>query len=140
MALTFGQSLAKASPTFLLTTGMEHEIRDADFVLVACSEAYLRRVERREDPRKGQGVVWEINSIYNCLYLDKLVSEKFIPVLLGGSLPDDIPIPLRGFTHYRVGAEPGYDGLYRRLTDQPLVSKPALPMRVEYSSMGVAPW
>ena len=105
---------------------MEHQIPDADFVLVVCSETYLRRVERREEPHKGQGVVWEINSIYNRLYSDKLVSEKFIPVLLEGASPDDIPLPLRGFTHYRVDTDPGYDGLYRRLTNQPLVSKPAL--------------
>jgi hypothetical protein len=105
---------------------MEHQIRDADFVLVVCSQTYFRRVERKEELSKGQGVVWEINSIYNRLYSDKLVSEKFIPVLLEGGSPDDIPLPLRGFTHYRVNTEPGYDGLYRLLTNQPLVSKPAL--------------
>jgi hypothetical protein len=105
---------------------MEHQIREADFVLVACSETYLRRVERREEPNKGQGVVWEINSIYNRLYSEKLVNEKFVPVLFNGASPDDIPIPLRGFSHYRVETEAGYDGLYRRLTNQPLVSKPAL--------------
>ena len=102
---------------------MEHQIRDADFVLVVCSETYLRKVEDREERRKGQGVVWEINSIYNHLYSSKLVSTKFIPVLLESASPDDIPVPLRGFTHYRVGTEPDYDKLYRRLTNQPLVSK-----------------
>ena len=105
---------------------MEHQIQGADFVLVICSETYFRRVERKEEPSKGQGVVWEINSIYNRLYSDKLLSEKFIPVLLEGASPDDIPHPLRGFTRYRVNTEPGYDALYRRLTSQPLVSKPAL--------------
>jgi hypothetical protein len=102
---------------------MEHQIRDADSVLVVCSETYLRKVEDREEPRKGQGVVWEINSIYNYLYSAKLVSKKFIPVLLESASPDDIPVPLRGFTHYRVGTELDYDKLYRRLTNQPLVSK-----------------
>jgi hypothetical protein len=105
---------------------MEGQIREADFVLVVSSETHLRRVERREEPNKGLGVVWEINSIYNRLYSAKLVSKKFVPVLLEGASPDDIPVPLQGFTHYRAGTEAGYDGLYRLLTNQPLASKPAL--------------
>jgi len=105
---------------------MEQQIRDADFVLVVCSETYLRRVERREEASKGQGVVWEINSIYNRLYSEKLVSEKFIPLLLSGATVKDIPVPLQGFTYYRADTEDGYERLYRRLTNQPLVSKPPL--------------
>jgi hypothetical protein len=105
---------------------MEGQIREADYVLVICSQTYLRRVERREEPNKGLGVVWEINSIYNRLYSGKLVSKKFVPVLLEGASPDDIPVPLQGFTHYRAGTEAGYVGLYRLLTDQPPVSKVAL--------------
>jgi hypothetical protein len=105
---------------------MEHQIRDAEFVLVVCSATYLRRVEGREEPSKGQGVVWEINSIYNRLYSVKLVSDKFIPVLLNGASPDDIPLPLKGFTHYQADTAEGYDGLYRRLIKQPLVYKPPL--------------
>jgi hypothetical protein len=105
---------------------MEHQIRDADFVLVVCSATYLRRVEGKEEPSKGQGIVWEINSIYNRLYSAKLVSDKFIPVLLEGTSPDDIPLPLKGFTHYRADTAAGYDALYRRLINQPLVNKPPL--------------
>lgn len=44
-------------------------------------------------------------------------------MLLQSGSPDDIPVPLSGFTHYRIGSEPDYDKLYRRLTNQPLVSK-----------------
>jgi TIR domain len=105
---------------------MESQIRDADFVLVICSETYLCRVEHREEPSKGRGVVWEINSIYNCLYSKNLVNDKFIPVLLQGASHDDIPLPLKGFTHYWADTAAGYDGLYRRLVNQPLVSKPQL--------------
>ena len=106
---------------------MESQIREADFVLVVCSETYLRRVEHREEPHKGQGVVWEINSIYNRLYSDKLVSEKFIPVLFEGASPDDIPLPLRGFSRYHLHRD--YDSLHRRLIGRPLVSKPPLGHR-----------
>jgi SEFIR domain-containing protein len=105
---------------------MEHQIRDADFVLVVCSAMYLSRVEGKEEPSKGQGVVWEINSIYNLLYSVKLVSDDFIPVLLNGASPADIPLPLKDFTHYRADTAAGYEGLYRRLTKQPLVDKPPL--------------
>jgi hypothetical protein len=37
----------------------EREIRQSDFVLVVCTETYLTRVERREGPGRGRGVVWE---------------------------------------------------------------------------------
>ena len=105
---------------------MEDQIRDADFVLLVCSEAYRRRVERREEPGKGQGVVWESLIIYNELYSDTGVNRKFIAVLLEGASPNDIPLPLRGFTYYRADTEAGYENLYRRLTKQPAVTKPAL--------------
>jgi hypothetical protein len=105
---------------------MESQIRDSRFVLVVCSATYLRRVERREEPEKGHGVVWESNIIYNYLYSQRVSSEKFIPVLLEGSSPEDVPLPLRGFTHFRADTELGYEALYRRLTDQPLAGKPPL--------------
>jgi hypothetical protein len=34
------------------------QIRTADFVLLVCTEAYLQRVERREEPGKGRSVQW----------------------------------------------------------------------------------
>jgi hypothetical protein len=47
---------------------MEREIQDGDVVLLVCTENYLRRVEEREQPGKGLGVVWESDVIYNLLY------------------------------------------------------------------------
>jgi hypothetical protein len=41
---------------------MDEQIRAADFVLLVCTETYLQRVERREEPGKGRGVLWERNS------------------------------------------------------------------------------
>lgn len=105
---------------------MEKQIDQADFVLIVCTELYRRRVEKREEPSKGLGVVWEINSIYNRLYVDRVVNSKFIPVLFDGSSIDNIPFPLKGFDRYDVSSEVGYENLYRRLTDQPLVKKPEL--------------
>jgi len=36
---------------------MEERIRTADFVLLVCTETYRRRVEGREEPGKGRGVL-----------------------------------------------------------------------------------
>jgi hypothetical protein len=105
---------------------MERQIDEADFVLMVCTAIYRRRVEKKEAPAKGLGVVWEINSIYNRLYNDRLINTKFIPILLDGSSPDDIPYPIKSLDHYRVSSEEGYVSLYRRLTNQPLVTKPPL--------------
>jgi len=38
---------------------MDEQIRTADFVLLFGTETYLQRVERRERPGKGRGVLWE---------------------------------------------------------------------------------
>jgi hypothetical protein len=38
-------------------------------------------VERREDPGKGRGVLWEATLIYNLLYLQNSEVQRFIPVL-----------------------------------------------------------
>jgi SEFIR domain len=105
---------------------MEQEIDKADFVLIVCTATYLRRVEKKEEPTKGLGVVWEINAIFNQLYLGRLVNTKFIPVLFDGSSPDNIPKMLKAFNYYQVSSEEGYLFLYRRLTNQPLITKPAL--------------
>jgi len=98
-------------------TWMDAQIRTADFVLLICTETYLRRVERREVPGKGRGVLWEARLIYNLLYEDTQ-AQRFIPVLLTGGKQDWVPLPLRGLTYYEVDAESGYENLYRRLTDQ----------------------
>lgn len=106
---------------------MESQIQNADFVLVVCTETYLRRVMHQEESHKGHGVLWESAIIRNHLYSSGMESNKFIPLLFEGALPDHIPVPLRGFSRYHL--EKDYESLYRHLTCQPLVSKPALGRR-----------
>jgi hypothetical protein len=108
---------------------MERQIREADFVLLVCTESYARRVRGEEGPGVGRGVVWEANLIRNELYNARTVSRKFIPVLLAGGEKRFIPAPLQGRTHYRADDEEGYETLYRRLTDQPLTPRPDLGAR-----------
>jgi TIR domain len=76
---------------------MEREIQSADFVLLVCTETYLRRVEGREETGKGRGVVWESNLIYNLLYANDPDVQRFIPVLFSDAQPASIPLPVRGY-------------------------------------------
>ncbi len=104
---------------------MDEQIRSADFVLVICTETYLQRVERREEPGKGRGVLWETHLIYNSLYPDDANVQKFIPVLFADCKPSCIPLRLRDLTNYQVDTSDGYENLYRHLTNQPRFHMPA---------------
>lgn len=105
---------------------MDKQIRDADFVLMICTETYYRRVMGEEKPGAGLGVRWEGNLIYQHIYNPGAVNERFIPVLLESSHVGHVPVPLQGATYYFAGTDDGYEALYRRLTDQPRHLKPEL--------------
>ena len=104
----------------------ERQIEAADFVLMICTESYHRRVGGDEAPSQGLGVVWEARIIRQLLYDTGAVSAKFIPVLFSGSASAHIPTPVKGGAWYVVDTEDGYESLYRRLTRQPGVVRPAL--------------
>jgi hypothetical protein len=107
-------------------TWCEAEIRKAAFVLMVCTETYLRRVDGEEESGKGHGVLSEARLIKQHLYDIGSVSSKFVPVLFADGSPEHIPRPVRGGTIYRVEMPEGYEALYRLLTDQPRVRKPAI--------------
>jgi hypothetical protein len=98
----------------------EAEIRKADFVLMVCTESYLRRVNGEEEQGKGYGVHWEARLIRQHLYDDRSVSHKFVPVLLAEGVPAYVPTPVKGATIYQVETAAGYEALLRLLTDQPM--------------------
>jgi tetratricopeptide (TPR) repeat protein len=104
---------------------MEKQIRDSQFVLLVCTETYLKRV-MKEDEGRGKGIMWESTIIYSYLYEAGLVNEKFIPVVFGRENTKHIPTPLKPTTFYDVSTEDGYENLYRRLTNQPYTTKPKL--------------
>jgi hypothetical protein len=125
---------------------MDLEIQKADFVLLVCTETYRRRVERREQPGKGRGVLWEGKLIYNHLYEADTAVQRFVPILLEGGETSHIPTPLRGMAHYRVSTAQGYEDLYRHVTGQPryqkrelgsLTALPALPPQSYPASLEV---
>jgi hypothetical protein len=105
---------------------MERQVRESDFVLVICTETYLKRAERREHPGKGHGVIWESVLTYQQIYDAGSKNEKFIPVLLEGGKRSDIPVPLKSATSYECTTDVGYWELYARLTGQHGKSKPQL--------------
>jgi len=108
---------------------MEKQIREADFVLIICTETFYRRIMGEETPGLGRGARWEGNTIYQLLYNDGTSSTKFIPVLLGSGKPEHIPTALQGIHHYCLNTEEGYDDLYRKLTNQPSTPKNELGSR-----------
>jgi hypothetical protein len=104
----------------------DRKIQEAQFVLVICTETYLRRFEGTDKPGRGLGAKWEGAIVTQELYETDASNSKFIPVCLSAQDTNHIPRPLRGFTRYVLDSEAGFDQLYRRLTKQPSVLKPEL--------------
>jgi len=105
---------------------MVNQIEAADFVLVVCTDNYERRFSGKEAQGMGLGVKWEGAVITQRIYEYESHGAKFIPVLF--SLEDSayIPLVLRSTTWHRLDTREGYENLYRRITDQPHIIKPAL--------------
>jgi len=102
------------------------QVEQSEFVLVACTQTYLRRFKGEEEPGKGLGGTWEGHIISQELYNAQGKDSKFIPVLFSPQDAAHIPLTLQGATHYELGGPEGYNLLYRRLTHQPLVAMPPL--------------
>ncbi|MHC4156368.1 MAG: SEFIR domain-containing protein, partial [Planctomycetota bacterium] len=108
---------------------MDRHIGDADFVVMVCTETYHKRVMGEEEPGRGRGVRWEGNLIYQHLYDADAMNRRFIPVLFDAGDEKYIPKPAKGASYYLVNSEEGYEGLYRRLTNQPKTEKGPLGKR-----------
>lgn len=104
---------------------MVNKIEEAEYVLVVCTETYERRFKGKEEAGKGLGGKWEGAIITQELY-SKAKNTKFIPVVFSQSDVTYIPNVLNGATRYEVSTKEGYEALYRRLTNQPLIQKPEL--------------
>jgi hypothetical protein len=103
---------------------MDRQLRESHFVLVVCTETYLRRAEGKEAPGIGLGVRWESAIMYDQIYSMEMSNKKFIPCIFSAADKAFILAPLSGHTHYLVSDETGYESLYRRLTNQPDIAKP----------------
>ena len=92
----------------------EKQVEQANFVLVACTETYLRRFRGGEVPGQGLGGTWEGHIITQELYNAQGKNTKFIPVTFRPEDAAFIPLLLQSATAYQL--YDAYDLLYRRLT------------------------
>lgn len=105
---------------------MDQNIRDADFVLMVCTENYYKRIMDEEKDGIGLGIKWEGRLIYQHLYNSDSKSKKFIPVLLKKEDSKYIPIPIQGCTDYLINEDSEYDKLYWFLRGINHIEKPEL--------------
>lgn len=108
---------------------MERQLREADFVVVVCTQTYRRRFDGLEEPGKGRGVTWEGLLATQLLYEEGTLNRKLVPVLFGGMTDDAVPLPLKPFTRFRLPDQ--YPALYHLLARQPEVTAPLLGERRE---------
>src|SRR5689334_1975386 len=73
---------------------MERRSREADFVVIVCTETYCRRFNGQEEPGKGLGVRHEGVVISAELYNRQSEAAKFIPVVFSATDAVHIPAPL----------------------------------------------
>jgi hypothetical protein len=107
----------------------ERQVERSSFVLVACTETYLRRYKDEEVARKGLGVTWEGHIVTQELYNAQGRNTKFIPIVFHEVDSQFIPLVLQGATRYRLNDD--YGLLYRRLTSQPIIEKPEVGILVQ---------
>jgi len=112
---------------------METQIEQADFVLLVCTPTYLQRY-RGQATQSGRGVNFEGVVISQTLYDAFYHNTKFIPVLAADGSFNDVPLPLKAFSVYRLMVE--YEDLYRVLTGQPRVAVPEVGERKELHPLG----
>jgi tetratricopeptide (TPR) repeat protein len=102
---------------------MENQIESADFVLLVCTETYLRRY-RGQETDGGRGVTFEGVVISQTLYDHYYHNAKFIPVIPDNGNLNHVPLPLKGYSTYHLPNQ--YDVLYRVLTGQAAYIMPEL--------------
>lgn len=102
---------------------METQVEQADFVLLVCTETYLKRY-RGQDADGGRGVNFEGVVISQTLYDHYYRNTKFIPVIPETGSLENVPLPLKGFSTYVLPRD--YTPLYRVLTDQPATPAPEI--------------
>ena len=102
---------------------MENQIRWADYVLVIASKSYY---DKAYTDKKGKGISWEVNIVYQNLYDANAETSKYIPVFFDEADVEYILTPLKPFTYYNLSTTKGYDDLYWRLRGVSKIKKPEL--------------
>jgi hypothetical protein len=103
---------------------MENQIHSSDFVLVVSSKSYYEKCH--SEVKKGKGISWEVNIVYQHIYDASAQNTKFIPVFFDIDDEQYILTPLKPFTFYNVGTQEGFEKLYLRLRGVSKFEKPPL--------------
>lgn len=103
------------SPDEGWTRWMVNSISEADFVIMICTEEYNNRIMCKTEPGIGRGVKWEGKMIFQNLYNDDSLNNKFIPVIFDYDDAQYVPMPLQDATIYNVNVDEEYEALYWRL-------------------------
>jgi hypothetical protein len=90
------------------------------------TERYYCRVMGKEAPGVGLGVAFESVLIYNHLFNERSLNQKFIPVIFDEAHKQYIPTPVQGATRYCINNNDAYEQLYSRLIGKPPTEKPPL--------------
>jgi hypothetical protein len=92
-----------------ITKFMEQSIRDADFVLIVCTEKY----KDKSDTRAG-GVGYE-ESIISSDMLSNSNHRKYIPILRSKSYSESVPLALHSKKYVNLNSEDAFSPSYRDL-------------------------
>ena len=109
---------------------MERNLDEAKFVLMVCTETYRRRVMGQEEPGQGpRGALGREPDLQPDppRRAQRLAVHPDPAPRLGAHAH---PQPRSGAYHYRIATfdltDPGFEALYRHLTDQPATPRPVL--------------
>lgn len=111
---------------------MAEQIRDADFILVVCTQAYYDAWEQSNSEKLE--CKQEIVHIKRSVHQNGTPDHKYVPVLLS---PDDaccIPVILASCVRYTIDTSAGYKALYQRLAGQ--LATPAVLTASEQAETG----
>lgn len=105
------------------------QIKQADFVLIICTEKYFLKINGEDE--KGKGVKFEGAIITQTIYEEQGKNKKFIPVLMSSSDSPFIPLFLRSTTIYDLEKDDGYSDLYLRIIGKKkIVKNPVGPIKL----------
>ncbi len=105
---------------------MAKQIKEADFVIIICTERYWNRINGIGKDGSGKGVYFESTLAYHHIYYDKERVNRFISVLFDRNDFKYVPSLLKGFSCYCVNDEKEAKTFYRRLKKEPTTIKPNL--------------
>ena len=89
----------------------EAQVKEADHVLIACTETYCRRYESKEAPGIGLGAVWEARAIRGLLYGAGGINEKFRVVIFDDVDTQSVPLSLSTYQRFAVYRDEDYRAL-----------------------------